>query len=198
MATTTETDTQVRRTREDRASWGVPMIVGILLIIGGIFALSAAMLTTLVSVIFLGVLLLIVGVVEIVSAFSRRRSPSFLLYFLAGLFTVVVGALFLWRPLASLASLTLLFTLYLFASGLFHCLTSLADRYPRWGWDLVYGLVSIALGVYIVASWPVATLLILGVIVAIEIIARGAALVAASWVLRDIQHGRLPAGYAAA
>ncbi len=198
MPTATETQTQLQRTREDRASWGVPMIVGILLIIGGIFALSAAMLTTLVSVIFLGVLLLVVGVFEIASAFSHRRSQPFLLYFLAGVFTVVVGALFLWRPLASLASLTLLFTLYLFASGLFHCITSLADRYARWGWDFVYGLVSIALGVYIVSSWPVATLLILGVLVSIEIIVRGAALVAASWVLRDIQHGRLPAGYAAA
>lgn len=198
MPTETETETRMRRTREGTASWGAPMVVGILLILGGIFALSAAMLTSLVSVIFLGVLLLIVGVVEIVSAFSRRRSQSFLLYFLAGLLTVVVGALFLWRPLGGLASLTLLFTLYLFTSGLFHCLTSVADRYPRWGWDFAYGIVTIALGAYIVASWPVSTLFILGVLVAIEIIARGAALVAASWVLRDIQHGRLPAGYAAA
>ena len=174
--------------------WGIPMTMGILLIVGGTFALFASVLTSIVSVIYLGVLLLIVGVLEIVSAFRARHTGPFVVYFLAGLLSLVVGALFLYRPLASLASLTLLIAGYLFASGLFRGITSIVDRYPRWGWDLAYAVVALALGVYVAAQWPLSSLWVLGTVVAVEIMARGIALVAASWVLRDLRHGRIPGG----
>lgn len=177
--------------------WGWPMAAGILLIAGGAFALFAAVLTSLVSVIYLGVLLLIVGVLEIVAAFRVGRSGPFLVYLLAGLLALVVGALFLYRPLASLASLTLLIAGYLFASGLFRGITAIVDRYRRWGWDLAYAVVALALGVVVVAGWPFSSLWVLGTVVAAEIIARGIALVAASWVLRDLGHHDVPGGFAA-
>jgi len=165
------------------------MAIGIVLIAIGLFALCAAGLTSLVSVIYLGVLLLIVGILEIVSAFRARHSKPFIVYFLAGVLSLVVGALFLYRPLASLASITLLIAGFLFASGLFRGLTAIVDRYPRWGWDLAYAVVAVALGVCVMAQWPISTFWVLGTVVAAEILARGIALVAASWVLRDIQHG---------
>lgn len=193
MSAATGTELRTREgLREERTAWGIPMVLGILLVVGGLFALALNVLTSFVSVLFLGALLLVVGVLEIISAFQRRRSSPFGSYVLVGLLTLVVGAMFLWRPLASLASLTLLFAGFVFASGLFHAITAVADRYPRWGWDLFYGLVAIALGVYIVAAWPVSSLWVLGTLVALEIIVRGVALVAASWMLRDIEHGRMP------
>ena len=179
--------------------WAVPMVIGILLIAGGAFALYATVLTSLVSVVSLGVLLLIVGILEIVSAFRVGRSGPFTMYVLAGLLSLVVGALFLYRPLVSLASLTLLIAGYLFASGLFRGITAIVDRYPRWGWDLGYALVALALGFIIVAEWPFSSFWVLGAVVAAEIIARGIALVAASWVLRDLSHHHdVPGGFAAA
>ena len=179
--------------------WAVPMVIGILLIAGGVFALCAVVLTSVVSVVFFGVLLLMVGILEIVSAFRVGRSGPFVAYFLAGLLSLVVGALFLWRPLASLASLTLLIAGYLFAAGLFRGITAIVDRYPRWGWDLGYALVALALGFIIVAEWPFSSFWVLGTVVAAEIIARGIALVAASWVLRDLSHHHdVPGGFAAA
>jgi uncharacterized membrane protein HdeD (DUF308 family) len=174
------------------------MTIGILLIIGGTFALCASVLTSIVSVIFVGVMLLVVGVLEIISAFRVRHSGHFLMYLLAGVLALVVGGLFLYWPLASLASLTLLIAGYMFASGLFRGITSIVDRYPRWGWDLAYAIVALALGVYIAGSWPFSSFWVLGTVVAAEIIVRGIALVAASWVLRDIEHGKsVPGGFAA-
>jgi hypothetical protein len=55
---------------------------------------------------------------------------------LAGFLALVVGALLLYRPIAGLASLTLLIACYLFASGLFRAVISIVDRYQSWGWDL--------------------------------------------------------------
>jgi uncharacterized membrane protein HdeD (DUF308 family) len=42
----------------------------------------------------------------------------------------------------------------------------------------------VLLGAYIAASWPISALWVLGTIVALEIIVRGIALVAASWTLQ--------------
>jgi uncharacterized membrane protein HdeD (DUF308 family) len=172
------------------------MAIGILLIAGGAFALSYAVLTSVVSVIYLGVLLLIVGVLEIVYAFRKRRSQPFLVYFLAGVLTVIVGSLFLYRPLASLESLTLLIAGFFFASGLFRGITAIVVRYPRWGWDLAYAIVALALGIYVAASWPVSSLWVLGTVVAVEIIARGITLVAASLMLRELGQERMPSRFA--
>jgi uncharacterized membrane protein HdeD (DUF308 family) len=187
MATTTGIGAEQRPEHRHTVGWGWPMAIGILLILGGAFALFASVLTSLVSVLYIGLMLIVVGVFEIVSAFRVRDGRS--RYFLAGVLALVVGGLFLYRPLASLASLTLLIAGYLFARGLFRGITSILDRYPGWGWDLAYGIVAVALGVYVAASWPFSSFWVLGTIVAAEIIACGIALVAVSLSIRGIEHG---------
>lgn len=185
--------------RNDTRAWGVPMTLGILLIVGGVFALAANVLTSIVSVYYIAGLLLAVGILDVVAAFRvRRHRGPFAVYFLAGVLAVVCGALILYRPLASLVSLTLLIAGYLFATGLFRGLVASIERYPRWGWDLAYGILTVGLGAYVVASWPLSSFWVLGTVVAAEIIARGFALVAASWVIRDIEHGVLREGHAVA
>ena len=179
--------------RTDTHRWTIPLVIGILLILAGIFALGASVLTSLVTVLYVGILLVIVGLLEIISAFRVRHTGGFLVYLLAGLLAVVVGALFLYRPLISLASVTLMIAGYLFASGLFRGLVALIERYPRWGWDLAYAAVALALGGYVAASWPLSSLWVVGTVVGVEILVRGIALVAASWMLRDIEHPHLPA-----
>lgn len=97
----------------------------------------------------------------------------------------------------TIASLTLLIAAYLFSSGLFRGVTALVDRYPRWGWDFAYGVLAVVLGAYVVARWPIGSFAILGTLVALEIIARGIALCAASWRVRELEHVGLPGGIAA-
>src|SRR5690606_6796612 len=89
---------------------------------------------------------------------------------------------------ASVASLTLLIAGFLFASGLFRGITSIADRYPRWGWDFAYAIVAVVLGIYILGQFPLSALWVLGAIVGAEIVEGVMALVSAAWMLRDVQH----------
>lgn len=167
------------------------MIIGIMLVVGGTAALFAAMLTSLISVLYMGFMLVIAGVLEMISAFRVRHTGPHLVYLLAGLLAIVVGALFIYHPLASLASVTLLLAGYLFASGMFRGLAAIVERHPRWGWDLAYALVTLGLGIYVAASWPLSSFWLLGTFVAIEIIARGISLVSAAWALREVEHGDL-------
>jgi len=172
--------------------WEIPMTVGIILLAGGAFALGIAMITSLLSMIFLGAALLTVGVLEVVSVFRVRHSELGVIHLLGGALAIIVGAFFLYRPLEGLESLTLLVAAYLFGSGLFRGITAWVDRYPRWRWDLAYALVAVALGALVVANWPQSSLWVVGTVVAAEIIARGATLVAAAWTLRDLQHPGRP------
>ncbi|MCI0569401.1 MAG: DUF308 domain-containing protein [Myxococcaceae bacterium] len=170
--------------RATAAAWGAPFFLGLLLVALGVFAFIAAGLTSLASILFFGVLLFAGGVLEVIHAFRVRKEGRFLLYFLGGVLSLVVGALFFLRPLESLASVTLLLAAYFFASGLFRGITSVMDRYPGWGWDFFYGAVSVVLGVVLFAQWPVSSLWLLGVLVAAALIARGAAVMGASLALR--------------
>jgi uncharacterized membrane protein HdeD (DUF308 family) len=173
--------------KRNRGVWGVPMTIGVLMIIGGVLALGAALFTSIASVFYIGASLIVVGVVELVSGFRLHDRGSRLALVAAGVVASLAGILLLARPLHGLATLTLLLAGYLFASGLFRGLTAIADRYAGWGWDVAYGLVSLLLGAYVTASWPISSAWVVGTLVGAEILARGIAMVAASLALRDVE-----------
>ncbi|QRO03017.1 DUF308 domain-containing protein [Archangium violaceum] len=158
--------------------------MGLLIALLGIVALGAVVLTSFLSVIFYGAMLVAAGIFEVVHAFRVRKTGPFLLFLLGGILSLVVGALVLARPGAGLVALTLLMAGYFFASGLFRSITSLADRYTGWGWDFAYGIVSVALGAIIFAQLPYSSLWALGVVVGVEILARGVSLMAGSLAVR--------------
>jgi uncharacterized membrane protein HdeD (DUF308 family) len=170
--------------RTKAALWGTPFFLGVLLMLLGLFAFSAAMVTSLVSIMIFGSMLAASGVLEIIYAFKWRKSGHFLLYFLGGVLSLVVGMMMLLRPLAGLATVTLLLAGYFFASGLFRAITSLMDRYPGWGWDLFAGLVSLMLGVLVVAQWPISALWIVGALIGAEVFFRGVRVMAGALELR--------------
>ncbi len=163
------------------ASWGVPFVLGLLLVALGVFALIATGITGLASVFIFGALLMASGVTEIISAFVHRKGGRFVLQLLAGVLSAAVGLLLVLRPIVGLAAASLLLIGYFFASGLFHAITAVADRYPSWGWDLAYGIAAIALGVIGVSQWPLTLVWLVGTLVGLEILFRGLTLM--SWSL---------------
>lgn len=171
--------------RVTSAVWGGLFILGLLMTVLGVIALGAAYFASLVTAIYFGAMLTVMGIVEVVAAFRVRRSggPSWL-YLLSGILSIVVGLFLLVYPAAGLAALTLMLAGYFFASGLFHAITSITDRYPRWGWDLAYGAISVLLGVIVMAQWPISAVWLVGTVVGIGILFRGVTLMAGSLALR--------------
>ncbi len=180
--------------RVNSAAWGGPFILGLLTMLLGIVALGAAFFTSLVSAILFGALLGGAGVMEIISAFRERKSGGpFWLYLLGGILSVVVGLFILVYPAAGLGAMTLLLAGYFFASGLFHAITSVMDRYPRWGWDFFYGAVSIFLGILVMRQWPISAVWLVGTLVGIGIFFRGVALMAGALTVRRVLRSGGPA-----
>ncbi|MFE8604492.1 HdeD family acid-resistance protein [Archangium violaceum] len=190
------TDSNLTPTQNPRGTaglWGGPFVVGLLLTLLGVVALGAVVLTSLFSVIFYGAMLAVAGAFEIGHAFRIRKTGPFWMFLLGGVLSLVVGAMLMARPGIGLVALTLLMAGYFFASGLFRGITSLSDRYEGWGWDLAYGLVSVALGVIIFAQLPTSSLWALGIVVGVEILSRGISIMAGALAVRGVLHRRLPA-----
>ena len=169
--------------RRHAFAWGLVAAVGVLLIMLGGFAIGTAFFTGVISIVFLGTLLVVGGIAEIVGAF-RLRSQGFAMPFLAGVLSAIVGGVLVWQPIAGLAAVGALIGAYYLASGLFHAITAVIDRYEHWGWDLVYGALATLLGVYVLATWPISSLWLVGTLVGIELVLRGIAWIGAGVTLR--------------
>jgi uncharacterized membrane protein HdeD (DUF308 family) len=181
-----------RLARVESSTWSGVVTMGILLVVLGIAALGATTLTALVSVLMLGVALVVAGVVEVAQALRDRGRPHRGLHLTGGIFSMVAGGLLFARPAAGLVTVSLLLALYFMANGLFRSVGAAVDRFPGWGWDLAYGLSAIVIGLVVAGNLPASSLWLLGTLVALEILIRGAMLVALGLETRRQLRGQGP------
>lgn len=177
---------EAARGRATAGVWGWPLVFSLAIVALGILALISTGVASLATVLFLGILLMVAGVAEIVLGVRRRARGGFLLPFLNGLLSLVIGFCFLRWPIFGLAAATILLGAYFLASGLFRGLTSIIDRYPHWGWDFFDGVVCLILGIIVIGSFPISAFWVLGFLVGIELIVRGGTLLGASLALRRV------------
>ena len=162
---------------EPRARTG-RLIIGMLLLMAGGFAMASAWTVSFVTLAAYGVLLLFAGALESAHALQRRRAGDSLPHALAAVFCFIAGALFLTSPVATLASVTALLGAYFIASGLFRALAALLHRDAGWGWTFLRGTVSLILGAVVFASWETLSLALLGLLIGAELVASGLAVLA--------------------
>jgi uncharacterized membrane protein HdeD (DUF308 family) len=181
---------QLPHTREDSASWGAPFFFGVLLIALGVYAFIATGVAGLASVLTFGWLIVLAGIIEIGAAWRYRKSGLFASLFLGGILSLAVGVVMLWRPMAGLGAITLLLGGYFLVSGAFHGLLSIIDRYPGWGVDLVFGIVSLLAGYIVLRQWPGSSLWVVGTLVGAVLVVRGVALSSGALALRRALHAQ--------
>lgn len=160
-------------TAELRRNWGWLLVLGICVLILGILAILDSIFATVVSMLIFGWILLVAGIVEAVQTFRHRRGRHIFLHLLNASLSVVVGAMLLWRPLAGAVVMTLLLAMYFIVAGIFRIVASVSVRVPGWGWTLFNGIVSVILGLLILAHWPVSGLWIIGLFIGIDLIIVG-------------------------
>lgn len=172
------------------SAWGVPFVLGLILVALGIGAAVFSGLTGIASTLLFGAVLVIAGVLEVIGSLrDRLRHPSLLLL-LGGIFTTLVGLFFVFRPLMGVGLLTLLLGAYFVVAGLFSTITSIMDRYHGWSFDFAYGLIALALGILVFRSLPAGSMVWLGLFVGVEIAARGFTLLVASLEGRRLYRSR--------
>ncbi len=159
---------------ELKKNWGWFFALGLALVVLGIIALGASVATTMVSILFLGWLLIIGGALSVVHAFFREKKwGGFFIDLLTGILYLVVGFMLVANPAAGAVALTLLIAFFLIFEGVFRIGVALSARWHHWGWLLLNGIITLVLGIAIWAQWPLTGLWVIGLFIGIELIFNG-------------------------
>lgn len=162
-----------RELTEVQKNWGWFLALGILLIALGAIAIGSSIFVTVLSIFFLGVLLVIAGISQIIYSFWARQWSGLFLSQLIGILYIVTGFLCIAKPAVTALSLTLLIAAFFLVGGLFRMINSIALRYDHWGWVFINGLITFALGLLIFSDWPYSGLFIIGLFIGIDLILSG-------------------------
>ena len=161
-----------------RKVWFLLLILGIVLMLVGLVAISELWITALVGAYALGTFFVVGGAVEVVNAIFACRWRGFWMHLLAGVLYLVLGVVILRRPIAAVETFTLVMAAAFMIGGLFRIIASIIHRYTGWVWVLINGIVTLVLGAMIWESWPDSAFWVLGLFLGIELLFAGW-----SWVL---------------
>ena len=162
------------------AHWRLMMFQGVVMIILGALAVAAPVIATIAIDIWVGWLFLFSGVIGLIALFSSRHIPAFLWSLITAALSFVLGILLIWKPVEGALSLTFVLTAFFLVEGVFQIATSLVyrDSLPgTWGWMLASGVSDLLLVAIIVLGWPKTGVWVLGLLVGINLIMSGWAIV---------------------
>jgi len=156
-------------------NWGWLMALGILFVVLGVIALGMPVAMTLTTVVFFAVLLFAGGIFQIIDAFKCKGWKGTVWHVLIGLLYIVAAGVIFNNPALGSLTLTAMLGAIFIAIGLLRIVMSLQLKQQSggWGWLLFAGIVSILLGAAILLKWPATGLVVIGVLVAIEMIIHG-------------------------
>ena len=178
MANASETLTNLRATSDVaplRAKWGWIVALGVVYLVVGFIALGSVAMAAVASVLVVGVMMIVAGVAEVFNAFQVKSWGKFLLWGLLGLLYIFAGFVTFENPLLAAALLTLMLGALLVASGIVRIILAFSmKRETPWMLVLLSAVITLLLGLLILAHWPVSSLYILGLFLAIDLIMAGA------------------------
>lgn len=185
-------NTLVGDIEEVRRSWGWYLALGIFFMVIGAICIASdvmARFTTFAAVLFFGFMLLFSGVMALIHAFGTRSWSGFFLSLLSALLRGFTGYLLIRYPGFGAATLTLVLASFFVVGGLFRAGTASMMQFPRWGWSVFSGIISLLLGILLLVRLPTASVWFIGFAIGVDLILDGAALVGFATAV----HGRPPA-----
>src|SRR3954453_12448136 len=174
-----------------RAKSGWIIALGVVYLIAGFIALGSVMMATVASVLIVGVMMIVAGAAEVISAFQIKSWGKFLLWVLLGLLYVVAGFVTFENPLLAAVLLTLALGASLVASGIMRIILAFSmKRETPWIWVALSGIITLMLGLLILARWPINSVYVLGLFLGIDLILAGAGWIGIGLGLRGHQARR--------
>ena len=161
---------------EVRGSWGWFLALGILLTLLGVVCIVFDVTATFTTVLVFGWMLLIGGVFALVQAFTTGTWSGFFIYLLSALLRGVTGYLLIRYPYIGAESVTIVLASFFFVGGLFRAIGYAMAKFPRWGWAVFSGIVSVALGVMLLVQFPTSSVWFIGFAIGVDLVFDGVAI----------------------
>ncbi len=160
-----------------RNNWMTFVILGAVLVVMGIIALSYSVIASVAVAVVLGCCLLVGGAFTIAGAFFNQSWGGFFVSLLSGILELAVGFLILSNPFDAVIVCSLVIAVVFFVEGLFRIVGSIAGQFQHWFIMLLGGIINVLLGVIIWQGMPWTGLTVIGILLGINLIASGVAYV---------------------
>jgi uncharacterized membrane protein HdeD (DUF308 family) len=125
----------------------------------------------------IGVVFIAVGIFRWIQVFRTRalgNTTRMLLRLIEGVLYVIAGIWLLVSPVQGTAALTLVAGWLFLAEGILELVTAMTNRnLPNLGWIVLDGILTILLGIIILAGWPASSLWVLGTLIGVSLIFSG-------------------------
>jgi len=169
--------------------WMLFLVEGIILVVLGLAAIVIPHIATLAVEILFGWLFLISGLVGLITSFWMRHAPGFWWSLVSAILGIAVGIVLLSRPLSGVLSLTLVLIAFFVIEGVASIMFALDHKRElsgRWGWMLASGIIDLILAAIILAGLPGTAAWAIGLLVGINMVFGGSALIAMALHAREI------------
>ncbi len=164
-----------------KMNWGWMLALGVVLFTLGIFASSHLVTATSATILYVGIMISIGGAFQIFHAFQEKQRSVFFYLILSGFFYCVAGIIAIQNPVLAAATLTLFLSMALIVAGIIRIWSAYRQRHESgWGWTFTSGLTTALAGMIFLFGWPINTIWILGMLLAIDLTFQGAAAIALS------------------
>jgi uncharacterized membrane protein HdeD (DUF308 family) len=160
--------------------WVLFLVEGLVLTALGALAILVPAVASLAATVFFGWILLLSGAMGLAATIRARHAPGFAWSLLSALIGLVAGGFLLAQPVQGILSLTVVLIAFLIAEGLVSIFYATEHRKAfsaGWGWMLASGFLDLVLAVILLAGLPGTAVWALGVLLGVNLIFGGTALI---------------------
>lgn len=155
-----------------RSAWSIFM--GVLTALLGVFLIAYPLATATITTVLFGCVLMLVAAAELVFAFHSQTVGNFFLKVLLGVLYAIAGIVLVFFPIAGVVALTVLLGILLLAyAGAVAAIAFRLRPVEGWAWFLFDGIVSLLLGILVLARWPTSSIWAIGTLVGVAVLMGG-------------------------
>jgi uncharacterized membrane protein HdeD (DUF308 family) len=161
-------------------TWRFLLIEGVILVVLGVVAIVIPPIATLAVEIIVGWLFLVSGAVGLFMTFMMRQAPGFWWSLFSAVLALAAGVVLIGWPANGVVSLTLLLIFFFIMEGvatIMYALDHKRELSGRWGFMLASGIVDLVLAAIIYAGLPGTAAWAIGLLVGINMLFGGFALI---------------------
>jgi len=170
------------------SGWVWILIMGILMIVMGMFCLSNPFAASLSVQVLAAIGFFLAGIMNIMMGIRNQEDTGMTRFMtvLLGIVLIYLAISLVKNPLAGLISLTLAVALLILAMGVVRIMIALGMRPMQgWIWILISGIVSVLLAVMVFMNMPEIAIGFLGILLGIDLIMSGVSSVFMAFALRS-------------
>lgn len=154
---------------------GLTILLGVLIVLVGLMALSSPLITGLSVAFMVGILLIIGGAFQLLFAFKTGKG---IWPYIIGVLSVIAGGYMVGNPMVASATLTIFLAAYLLVSGVSEMIMAFQIKpMSGWGWLLFGGVLSVLLGMMIWGQYPLSGAVAIGIFLGFKLLFDGLTLI---------------------